>query len=564
MAITFVRDQLKDLIINAAKLDSDAVEEAKVLDGAIAFAKLKGGDIETDLSTSASDSKIARADAIKAYVDSEVAGISGSSWKKAVRVSTTAQLTGAYNNGSSGVGATITNSGAQAALQLDGKTLVQNDRVLVRHGVSGLSGTENAGNGIYKVTTVGDGSSNWVLTRVTDMDAASEILSAVVMVEEGTANYGRQFFVPSFAGTIGSDNIVFERSRQFSAGDGLEYATANGPQDALKLDIAASKAIQIVSAELDLVLDGSTMAQGASGLKVADAGITATQVATSIAGDGITGGAGTALSVDLKSNAGLGFDTAELEIKLKAETGGTISVDANGLYIADSAIANDKLQNATISGVALGANLNALSAAATGGIVMTSYNGSAAVADITLDLNSLSAATVNVGADSIAIYDADADTTAKETIADLAAAQAGNGIAATSGAFSIQLDGATLSLSASGVKIADSGVDTGQLADDAVDLQKLGILPSMDDFTVSNSSTSTFTLQNRIPAALVGDFAMGVRVFRNGQRLKIVESSPSDVSEYTVTDNGSATIVTLGANAENGDVFLIDYWYNAS
>ena len=44
--------------------------------------------------------------------------------------------------------------------------------------------------------------------------------------------------------------------------------------------------------------DGSTLSVGADGVKVADAGITATQLATSVAGDGLAGGGGTALSVN--------------------------------------------------------------------------------------------------------------------------------------------------------------------------------------------------------------------------------------------------------------------------
>ena len=44
--------------------------------------------------------------------------------------------------------------------------------------------------------------------------------------------------------------------------------------------------------------DGSTLSVGANGVKVADAGITPTQISSSVAGDGLSGGAGTALSVN--------------------------------------------------------------------------------------------------------------------------------------------------------------------------------------------------------------------------------------------------------------------------
>jgi hypothetical protein len=62
----------------------------------------------------------------------------------------------------SGVGATLTNSGTQVALNLDGVALSVADRVMVRLQTNG------AQNGVYTVTTVGSGSTNWVLTRATD------------------------------------------------------------------------------------------------------------------------------------------------------------------------------------------------------------------------------------------------------------------------------------------------------------------------------------------------------------------------------------------------------------
>jgi hypothetical protein len=62
----------------------------------------------------------------------------------------------------SGIGATLTNSGAQAALIVDGVSLSVADRVMVRLQTNG------AENGVYTVTTVGSGSTNWVLTRATD------------------------------------------------------------------------------------------------------------------------------------------------------------------------------------------------------------------------------------------------------------------------------------------------------------------------------------------------------------------------------------------------------------
>ena len=62
----------------------------------------------------------------------------------------------------------------------------------------------------------------------------------------------------------------------------------------------------------------------------------------------------------------------------------------------------------------------------------------AASAVLSLDLNELSAAAVNVANDSIAIIDADdSNGSKKESIADLVSAMAGAGLTATSGVLSV-------------------------------------------------------------------------------------------------------------------------------
>jgi hypothetical protein len=64
----------------------------------------------------------------------------------------------------SGVGATLTNAGTQVALTVDGIALSVTNRVMVRLQTNGEE------NGVYVVTTVGSGSTNWVLTRSADAD----------------------------------------------------------------------------------------------------------------------------------------------------------------------------------------------------------------------------------------------------------------------------------------------------------------------------------------------------------------------------------------------------------
>jgi len=100
--------------------------------------------------------------ATKDYVDNAVSA--GIDVHTPVRVAQSTNLNATYNNGTAGVGATLTNAGTQTALTVDGVSLSVNDRVLV---FGQTTGTQN---GVYTVTNVGSGSTNWVLTRATDAD----------------------------------------------------------------------------------------------------------------------------------------------------------------------------------------------------------------------------------------------------------------------------------------------------------------------------------------------------------------------------------------------------------
>jgi len=90
----------------------------------------------------------------------------------------------------SGINATLINAGAQAALTLDGVALSSADRVMVRLQTNG------AENGVYVVTTVGSGSTNWVLTRADDAsfispsDPNGMSTGDYFFTQEGTLNAG--------------------------------------------------------------------------------------------------------------------------------------------------------------------------------------------------------------------------------------------------------------------------------------------------------------------------------------------------------------------------------------
>ena len=195
----------------------------------------------------------------KAYVDQVAQGLDT---KPSCRVGTTANLSATYSNGTAGVGATLTNSGSQAALTIDGVTLSASDRVLVK------DQTNAAHNGIYVVTTVGSGSANWVLTRATPEDQPSELSGgAFVFVEEGTANGDNGYVfthngLPTF-GTTDLDVAQFSGAGQVIAGAGLVKSgnTIDTNPDNSSIEVASDqlrvKALGITNAMLAGSIDGA-------------------------------------------------------------------------------------------------------------------------------------------------------------------------------------------------------------------------------------------------------------------------------------------------------------------
>lgn len=137
----------------------------------------------------------------KEYVDSIASGFT---FISSAFVATTGALTATYANGAAGVGATLTNAGAQAALTIDGQLLTATQRVLVKNQAAQLQ------NGIYTVTTVGTGATNWVLTRATDYDATGEINPGdLVPVTAGTVNSGTSWLQTETVTAVGTDPIIF-------------------------------------------------------------------------------------------------------------------------------------------------------------------------------------------------------------------------------------------------------------------------------------------------------------------------------------------------------------------
>lgn len=168
---------------------------------------------------------------------------------------------------------------------VDGVAVVAGDRVLVKNQ------TAAAENGIY---VAAGGTTAW--SRAADANSADEISNATVLVTEGTSGQGDVFTANDIA-TLGTDAITFTKT-----GEGNTTYTA----------------------------DGSTLVLTGSEFSVATGGITATQLAASVAGAGLTGGGGTALAV----NAGAGLEIAADALRIAAAAAGNGLTGGAGAALA--------------------------------------------------------------------------------------------------------------------------------------------------------------------------------------------------------------------------------------
>lgn len=195
----------------------------------------------------------------KSYVDNKVDGLS---YKEEVRAATTAGGTLATDFDDSSV--------------IDGVTLATGDRILIKNQSTASE------NGIYVVAASGAPS------RATDANSTADLNNATAYVTEGTSNGGKEYTQTTANPTVDSSNLVWAQKTTgttYSAGSGLSESPAN-------------------------TFNVDTGTASATGLEISSDTV---RIAAAAAGNGLTGGGGSALAVNTGDGLEINADAVRVD-----------------------------------------------------------------------------------------------------------------------------------------------------------------------------------------------------------------------------------------------------------
>lgn len=318
----------------------------------------------------------------KSYVDTMVS--SGITYHAPVKYevpNTTGNLNATYDNGTAGVGATLTNAGTLAAFAPDGPTAQVGDRILIYNQTNAFE------NGIYEVTTVGDGSTPWVLTRATDADsygvkdpnALGE--GDAFFVTSGNTGAGETYVCNTVGAiTFGTTAITFTQVSSvqvYSAGTGL---TLTGTTFSLTAPVATTLGGTGLSS---FTANGAVYATSTSALTTGTLPVTA-------------GGTGQTSFTDGELLIGNTTGNTLAKGTLTAGAGISVTNGAGSITIANTAPDQTVTLTAGSNIVVSGSYPN-FTIAATGGGTVSSVSGTGSVNGITLSGTVTSTGSLTLG-----------------------------------------------------------------------------------------------------------------------------------------------------------------------
>jgi hypothetical protein len=163
------------------------------------------------------------------------------------------------------------------------------------------------------------------------------------------------------------------------------------------------------------------------------------RIAAAAAGAGLTGGAGSALAVGAGTHITVNADDVAVNTTslIPAISGSIFTTVSGDITITTAGVAAIQADSVALGTDTTGNYVATIANATNGGLTVNNSGTETAAVTIAANLNDLTAATVDVANDSIAIIDATDNSTKKESVADLVSGIAGTNLTAAAGQLSL-------------------------------------------------------------------------------------------------------------------------------
>lgn len=502
--------------------------------------------------------------------------IAGFTVKAPCYAATTTNFAAIYNNGISGVGATLTGI-SNGVFATDGITPPINSRIYVLNQTLGLQ------KGIYNLTDTGSSLTPPILTRATDYDnsPAGEVTNGVYASIENGDTYGGTTWYLTNSGsiTIGVTALSFAKINAPLAGAGLTQSTPNTLSvdvDNTSITFSGNKiqaAVQSVFGKTGAV-DFSQFSSSL-GIQLSDTFLNYSSIFSSYLTGTVqqlesalwsmgsyTFGADATVSNPIQTYIKGTANSAGLKLKLPAMNGSTSRKDVGRIFVVENTggvnafqlTANDGITN-IISSVAIGDRylimITDVSTVNGSFTVLFHNNQFLQVSNNLSDLTSPSTARANLGLGTAATQNTSAFLQSSNNLSDVSNASTsrnnlGLGTAATQNSNSVAITGGNIDSTIIGATTAAAGSFTNLTVANTVTIsgQNATTVPYLDASKHLVSSVVTPTELGFLSGA-----SSSIQTQLNGKL--IASNNLSDVSNASTSRNnlGLGTIATQNSNS---------------